>query len=115
MVGIQVFGVVIEVVVVIDNDSLLSVDVLDDSKGIELDLVRYLVLSTNEDSVIEDLDEVLHVLLDLDLIPVDTDASVGDGEALLFVASLDLDLHDSFLEKSHVQVQVGGAVLHRVR
>lgn len=54
------------------------------------------------------------MLLNLDLIPVDTDTGVGDGEALFLIGSLDLDLHDSFLEESHVEVEMSGAELHRV-
>ena len=56
----------------------------------------------------------MHVLLDLNLIPIDTNAGVGDGEALLFIGSLDLDLHDALLEESHVEVEVSRAELHRV-
>lgn len=78
MVSAQVLSVVVKVIVVVDNDSLFPVNILDDSEGVELDLVRNLVLSADEDSIVEDLDEVLHVLLDLDLIPVDTDAGVRD-------------------------------------
>ena len=78
MVSAQVLSVVVKVIVVVDNDSLFPVNILDDSEGVKLDLVRNLVLSADEDSIVEDLDEVLHVLLDLDLIPVDTDAGVRD-------------------------------------
>jgi len=78
VVSAQVLSVVVKVIVVVDNDSLFPVNILDDSEGVELDLVRNLVLSADEDSIVEDLDEVLHVLLDLDLIPVDTDAGVRD-------------------------------------
>jgi len=110
----QVLGVVVEVIVVVDNDGLVSVNVLDDSEGIELDLVRDLVLSADEDTVVEDLDEVLHVLLNLDLIPIDTDSGVRDGEALFFIGGLDLDLHDTVLEESHVEVEMGGTEFHGV-
>jgi len=54
------------------------------------------------------------VLLNLDLIPIDTNTSVRDGEALLLIGGLNLDLHDSFLEKSHVEIEVGGTELHGV-
>ena len=81
----QVLGIIVEVVVVIDNDSLVAVNILDDSEWVELDFVGDLVLTANEDTVIEDLDEVLHVLLNLNLIPVDTDAGVGDRESLLLI------------------------------
>jgi hypothetical protein len=111
----EVLGVVVEVIVVVDNDSLMSVDVLDDSEGVELDLVGNLVLAGDQDTVLENLDEVVKVLLDLDLVPVDTDAGVGDREALLLVRSLDLNLHDAFLEESDVKVEVSSAEFHRVR
>lgn len=110
----QVLGIVVEVVVVVDNDGLVAIDVLNNSEWVKLDLVGNLVLTADEDSVVEDLNEVLHVLLDLDLIPIDTDAGVGDGEALLFIGSLNLDLHDALLEESHVEVEVSSAELHRV-
>jgi hypothetical protein len=110
----QVLGIVVEVIVIVDNDSLMSVNVLDNSEWVELDLVGDLVLAADKDTVVEDLDEVLHVLLNLDLIPVNTDASVGDGESLLLVGSLDLDLHDSLLEESAVEVEVSCTVLQSV-
>ena len=110
----KIFGIVVEVVVVIDNDGLVAIDVLNDTEWVELDLVRYLVLSTNKDTVIKDLDEALEVLLDLDLIPVNADASVADGEALFFIGGLDLDLHDAVLEEGHVEVEVSGTEFHRV-
>jgi len=110
----QVLGIIVQVVIVVDNDGLVAVHVLDDSEWIELDLVRDLVLSADQDAVVEDLDEVLHVLLDLDLVPVDTDSGVGDGEALLLVRGLDLDLHDTLLEECHVDIKMCGTVLHGV-
>ena len=72
----QVLGIIVQVIVVVDNDSLVTVHVLDDSEWIKLDLVGYLILTADQNTIVEDLDEVLHVLLDLDLVPVDTDASV---------------------------------------
>lgn len=110
----EVLGVVVEVIVVVNNDSLMSVDVLDDSEGVELDLVGNLVLAGDQDTVLENLDEVVKVLLDLDLVPVDTDAGVGDREALLLVRGLDLNLHDAFLEESNVEIKMGGAEFHGV-
>jgi len=65
-----------KVVVVVDNDGLMSVNVLDDSEGVELDLVGDLVLAGDQDTVVENLDEVMQVLLNLDLVPVNTDAGV---------------------------------------
>jgi len=112
--GSLLHAVVEQVVVVVDNDGLVTVNVLDDSEGIELDLVGDSVLAGDQDAVVEDLDEVLKVLLDLDLIPVDTDASVGDREALVLVAGLNLDLHDAFLEQGKVEVQVRVAGLNLV-
>jgi len=111
----EVLGVVVEVIVVVDNDSLMSVDVLDNSEGVELDLVGDLVLAGDQDTVLENLDEVVKVLLDLDLVPVDADTGVGDREALLLVRSLDLYLHDAFLEESDVQIEVSSAEFHCVR
>lgn len=54
------------------------------------------------------------MLLNLDLIPINSNASVRDGEALLLVAGLDLDLHDSLLEESHVEIEMGGTELQGV-
>ena len=110
----QILGIVVKVIVVINNNGFLSINILDNSEGIKLNLVRYLVLSANEDTIIEDLDEVLHVLLDLNLVPADANASVRDGESFLLIGSLDLDLHDSLLEESDVKIEVGGAELHLV-
>ena len=110
----QILGIVVKVIVVIDNNGFLSINILDNSEGIKLNLVRYLVLSANENTIIEDLDEVLHVLLDLNLVPADANASVRDGESFLLIGSLDLDLHDSLLEESDVKIEVGGAELHLV-
>ena len=56
----------------------------------------------------------MEVLLDLDLIPVNADASVADGEALFFIGGLDLDLHDTVLEEGHVEVEVSGTEFHSV-
>lgn len=98
----QILGIIVEVIIVINNDGLVSVYVLDNSEWIELNLVRYLVLSANKNTIVENFDEILHVLLDLDLIPVNTNAGVGDGEAVFFVAGLNLDLHDTVLEHGHV-------------
>ena len=110
----QILGIVVKVIVVINNNGFLSINILDNSEGIKLNLVRYLVLSANENTIIEDLDEVLHVLLDLNLVPADANASVRDGESFLLIGSLDLDLHDSLLEESDVKIEVGGAELHLV-
>ena len=110
----QILGIVVKVIVVINNNGFLSINILDNSEGIKLNLVRYLVLSANEDTIIEDLDEVLHVLLDLNLVPADANASVRDGESFLLIGSLDLDLNDSLLEESDVKIEVGGAELHLV-
>ena len=112
--GSVLHAVVEQVVVVVDNDGLVAVDVLDDSEGIELDLVGDSVLAGDKNAVIEHLDEVLEVLLDLDLVPVDADASVADGEALLLLAGLDLDLHDTVLEHGQVEVEVRVAGLNTV-
>ena len=54
------------------------------------------------------------MLLNLDLIPRNTNAGVGDGEALLLISGLDLDLHDTLLEESHVEIEVSSAELHAV-
>ena len=110
----QILGIVVKVIVVIDNNGFLSINILDNSEGIKLNLVRHLVLSANENTIIEDLDEVLHVLLDLNLVPADANTSVRDGESFLLIGSLDLDLHDSLLEESNVKIEVGGAELHLV-
>ena len=110
----EVLGIVIEVVVVIDDDGLVAINVLDDTEWVELDLVGYLVLAAHKDTVIKDLDEVLEVLLDLDLIPVNADSSVADGEALFLIGGLDLDLHDTVLEEGHVEVEVSGTEFHSV-
>ena len=110
----QILGIVVKVIVVINNNGFLSINILDNSEGIKLNLVRYLVLSANENTIIEDLDEVLHVLLDLNLVPADANASVRDGESFLLIGSLDLDLNDSLLEESDVKIEVGGAELHLV-
>ena len=56
----------------------------------------------------------MEVLLDLDLIPVNADASVADGESLFFIGSLDLDLHDTILEEGHVKVEMAGTEFHSV-
>lgn len=110
----QILGIVVKVIVVIDNNGFLSINILDNSEGIKLNLVRYLVLSANENTIIEDLDEVLHVLLNLNLVPAYANTSVRDGESFLLIGSLDLDLHDSLLEESDVKIEVGGAELHLV-
>ena len=110
----KILGIVVEVVVIIDDDGLVAIDVLDDTEWVELDLVRNLVLSTHKDTVVKDLDKVLEVLLDLDLIPVNADASVADGESLFFIGSLDLDLHDTILEEGHVKVEMAGTEFHSV-
>ena len=54
------------------------------------------------------------MLLNLDLIPRNTNAGVRDGEALFFISGLDLDLHDTLLEESHVKIEVSSAELHTV-
>jgi hypothetical protein len=110
----EVLGIVVKVIVVVDNDGLVAVHILDDSERVELNLVGDLVLAANKDTVIEKLNEILEVLLDLDLIPVDTDTSVGDGEALFLIGSLDLNLHDTLLEESHVEIEVRSTELHIV-
>ena len=110
----EVLGIVVKVIVVVDNDGLVAVHILDDSERVKLNLVGDLVLAANKDTVIEKLNEILEVLLDLDLIPVDTDTSVGDGEALFLIGSLDLNLHDTLLEESHVEIEVRSTELHIV-
>ena len=54
------------------------------------------------------------MLLDLDLVPLNTDASVGDRESLLLIASLDLDLHDTLLEECNMKIEVGCTVLKSI-
>ena len=114
VVDTEILGIVVEVIVVVDNDGLVAVHVLDDPEWVKLNLVADLVLTADKDTVIKKLDEILEVLLNLDLIPIDTDSSVGDGEALFFISSLNLDLHDTLLEESHVEIEVSSAVLHSV-
>lgn len=114
VVDTEILSIVVKVVVVVHNDGLVAVHVLHDSEWIELNLVRNLVLTADKDTVIEDLNEIREVLLNLDLIPRNTNASVRDGEALLFISGLDLDLHDTLLEESHVKIEVSSAELHTV-
>ena len=114
VVDTEILGIVVEVIVVVDNDGLVAVHVLDDPEWVELNLVADLVLTADKDTVIKKLDEILEVLLNLDLIPIDTDSRVGDGEALFFISGLNLDLHDTLLEESHVEIEVSSAVLHSV-
>ena len=114
VVDTEILGIVVEVVVVVNDDSLVAIDILDNSERIELNLVADLVLTADQDTIVEKLDEILEVLLDLDLIPIDTNTSVGDREALLLISSLNLDLHDTLLEESHVKIEVSSTVLHSV-
>ena len=110
----HILGIIIQVIVVIDNDSLVAVNILDDSEWVELDLVRYLVLSSNKDAVVENLHKVVHALLNLDLIPVNTNAGVGDRESFFLFRGLDLHLHDAVLEQSEMEVEMGSSELHVV-
>ena len=93
----------------------MSIDILDNSERIKLNLVRNLILSADKDTIIKDLDKVLHVLLDLNLIPADTNTGVRNGESLLFFCGLDLDLHDTFLEKGKMQIEASSAEFDVVR
>lgn len=49
----------------------------------------------------------MEVLLNLDLVPLNTDSSVGDGKSLLLLGGLNLNLHDSLLEESNMEIKVG--------
>jgi len=114
VVGTQILGIIVEVIIVINNDGLVSIYVLDNSEWIELNFVRYLILSTNKNTIVENLYEILHMLLDLDLIPVNTDTSVRNGEAFFLVTGLDLDLHDTVLEHGQMEIKVRGTEFHGV-
>jgi hypothetical protein len=107
----KILSLIEKIIVVINDDSLVAVNVLNDSEWVELNLVRNLILTADQDTIIEDLNEIRKVLLNLDLIPRDTDTSVRDREALFLIGSLDLDLHDTLLEESHVKVEVGSTEL----
>lgn len=74
--GMNFLDIIEKAVVVVDNDGLMSINVLDDSEWVKLDLVGDLVLAGDQDTVVENLDEVMEVLLDLNLVPVNTDASI---------------------------------------
>ena len=56
----------------------------------------------------------MHALLNLDLIPVNTNASVGDRESFFLFRGLDLHLHDAVLEQSEMEVEMGSSELHVV-
>ena len=74
--GMNLLDIIEKAVVVVDYDGLMSVNVLDDSEWVKLDLVGDFVLAGDQDTVVENLDEVMEVLLDLNLVPVNTDASI---------------------------------------
>jgi len=74
--GMNFLDIIEKAVVVVDNDGLMSINVLDDSEWVKLDLVGDLVLAGDQDTVVENLDEVMEVLLDLNLVPVNADASI---------------------------------------
>lgn len=44
--------------------------------------------------------------MNLNLIPLDTNTRVRDSKSLFLLGSLDLDLHDAFLEKGAVEIEV---------
>jgi hypothetical protein len=54
------------------------------------------------------------MLLDLDLVPLNTNTCVRDGKSFLFFCSLDLYLHSSFLEESNMQVEMSSAEVNVV-
>ena len=53
-------------------------------------------------------------MLDFDVVPLDTDTSARNAESLLLFRSLDLDLHDPFLEESQVQIQMVRSIVDRI-
>ena len=56
----------------------------------------------------------MKVLLDLDLVPLNTNTRIRDGKSFLFLGSLDLYLHSSFLEESNMQVEMSGSEVNVV-
>ena len=77
-----------------------------------------MVLARDKYTVVKDLHELMETLLDLNLVPLNSNARVGDGKSLLFFGGLDFDLENSLLEESDVEVQMGSPkvniVLHVV-
>ena len=59
MVDTNILSVIIKVIVIIDDDSLMAIDVLNHSEWVKLDLIADVVLSTDQDTIVKDLDEVL--------------------------------------------------------
>lgn len=110
----EILGIVVKVVIVINNNSLHTVDILNDSEWIELNLVGDLVLSRDQNTVLKDLDELVEVLLNLDLVPLDTNTGVRDGKSFFLFSSLDFNLHDSFLEEGAVEIEMGGSEVNVV-
>jgi len=111
---VEILSVVVEVVVVVNDDSLHAVHVLDDSEWVELNLVRNLVLSGDQNTILKNLYKLMEVLLDLDLVPLNTNSGVGDGESLLLFGSLNLDLHDTLLEESAVKIEMSSSEVNIV-
>ena len=59
MVYTNILCVIVKVIVIVDDDSLMAIDVLNHSEWVKLDLVADVVLSTDQDTIVKDLDEVL--------------------------------------------------------
>ena len=60
----------------------------------------------------------MEALLDLNLVPLNSNTCVGDSKSFLFFGGLNLDLKNSLLEESNVKVEMGSpkvnVVLHVV-
>ena len=60
----------------------------------------------------------MEALLNLDLIPLNTNTGIRDSKSLFLLGGLDLHLHNSFLEEGDMEIKMGSSevnvVLHVV-
>ena len=108
---VQILRVIVKVITVVDDDSFFAVDHLNDAERTEFKAIRNVVLALDEQTALVLVHKLRQVVLNHYLVPLNSNASLRDGEARFFTSGLNPNLHDALLEECKLHVEMFCAIL----
>lgn len=76
--SVQIFCVIVQIVAVVDNESFFAIDHLNDAEGTEFEAISDVILTFDQQTVLVLVNKLGQVVLDQDLVPLHTNASLRD-------------------------------------